>query len=105
MAQAAGDCRPTSLRLRSNFLIGSQAPTFKKVSRYIIEAISLSSQDCGLCTLKNVTVDLEIYGNAAFDVAVDTGNCRVQLPDAGRPPRRATAPHGPLFRLLILERR
>ena len=27
----------------------------------------------------------------------------VQLPDAGSPPRRAAAPHGPRFRLLVLK--
>ena len=26
--------------------------------------------DCGLCALKNVTVDRDINGNAAFDVAL-----------------------------------
>ena len=33
----------------------------------------------------------------------DTGKRLAQLPDAGSPPRRAAAPHGPQFRLLVLE--
>ena len=42
-------------------------------------------------------------GSALGPLPADTGKRPVQLPDAGSPPHRAAAPHGPQFLLLVLK--
>jgi len=43
------------------------------------------------------------FKNYISTANVDTGKRIVQLPDAGSPPRRAAALHGPHFQLLVLK--
>ena len=43
------------------------------------------------------------HGVVCGGLSVDTGKRLVQLTDAGSPPYRAAAPHGPQFRLLVLK--